>query len=76
MHEKYPFLMYKLDKFLQVLLNGSVQKPNSFLYNFVEVSGRTLESFQTCICNVYIKNWFQTNFAFWGVKFVRRVDCE
>ena len=38
----------------------TVQKPNSWKYNFVEVSGHNLE---VSVYNVYIVNQFQTTFA-------------
>jgi hypothetical protein len=52
-------------------------KTNSCTYNFVEVSGHNLESFQAevSVYNVYITN---TTFAQGGegVKSVSRGDCE
>jgi hypothetical protein len=52
---------------VEVLRMGLVAelKPNSWTYNFVEVSGHTLESSQTCgsVYNVYITNQFQTTFT-------------
>ncbi len=42
------------------------QKPNSWTYNFVEVSGHNLASFfrlKVSVYNVHTKNPFQTNFA-------------
>ncbi len=62
--------------FLQCKLVGIVLKPNSWTYNFVEVSGHNLKSF---LHNVYITNQFQTTFARGqggGVKSVSRGDCE
>jgi hypothetical protein len=44
----------------QILYSDNNQKPNSWTYNFVEVSGHKLES---SIQNVYITNQIQTTFA-------------
>ncbi len=54
------------------------EKPNSWAYNFIEVSGHNLESSQTwgfsILYNVYITNQFQATFAHGGREGVKSVS--
>ncbi len=56
------------------------QRPNSWTYNFVEVSGHILRvlRFEVSVYNVYITNQLQSIFSpgGGGVKSVSRGDCE
>ncbi len=58
------FLMRVLPYFRNIRTVSTVQKPNSWTYNFVEVSGHNLENSQKKFrYNAYITNQFRATFA-------------